>query len=40
VFWGKRGYRPVPGLTATYTWKDVDEAVASPKTMQFWMKPL
>jgi GNAT superfamily N-acetyltransferase len=40
VFWGKRGYRPVPGLTATYTWKDVDEAIASPKTMQYWMKPL
>lgn len=40
AFWTKRGYAPVPGLTATYTWKDVDEATGSPKVMQFWMKAL
>lgn len=39
-FWGKRGYAPVPGLTATYDWKDLDQAEETPHTMQFWMKAL
>mgnify|MGYP001160173997 FL=1 len=40
VFWGKRGYAPVPGLTATYDWKDVDQAEETTHVMQFWMKKL
>lgn len=39
-FWGKRGYAPVPGLTATYDWKDVDQTDETTHTMQFWMKAL
>ena len=39
-FWAKRGYAPVPGLTATYDWKDVDQADETTHTMQFWMRAL
>jgi len=39
-FWENRGYAPVPGLTATYDWKDVDQADDTTHTMQFWMKKL
>lgn len=39
-FWSKRGYAPVPGLTATYDWKDVDHDDETTHTMQFWMKAL
>lgn len=39
-FWNKRGYAPVPGLTATYDWKDVDHDDETTHTMQFWMKAL
>lgn len=40
AFWAKRGYSPVPGLTASYTWKDVDQKAETAKLMQFWMKTL
>lgn len=39
-FWRHRGYERRPELTLAYTWKDIDEAAASPKTMVFWLKPL
>jgi GNAT superfamily N-acetyltransferase len=39
-FWTKRGYAPVPGLTAIYEWKDIDHADETPHVMQFWMKQL
>ena len=40
TFWTKRGYAPVPGLVATYSWKDVDQADETIHDMQFWMKKL
>ena len=40
AFWTKRGYTPVPGLTATYDWKDIDQPDETTHTMQFWMKAL
>ncbi len=40
AFWTKRGYAPVPGLTATYDWKDIDQPDETTHTMQFWMKAL
>lgn len=40
AFWQKRGYRKVEGLTTEFTWRDLDEAVPTPKPMQFWMKEL
>lgn len=39
-FWKKRGYAPVPGLVATYTWKDIDQPTETVHEMQFWMKAL
>lgn len=40
AFWRGRGYSPVEGAVATFTWKDIDEASASPKSLQFWMRKL
>lgn len=39
-FWAKRGYAPVEGLTATYSWKDIDQKDETVHHMQFWMKKL
>lgn len=39
-FWRKRGYEPVPGLVACYSWRDIGEAQESEKPMQFWMRRL
>ena len=39
-FWTKRGYAPVEGLTATYSWKDIDQKDETVHHMQFWMKKL
>ncbi|MFO1037784.1 MAG: GNAT family N-acetyltransferase [Geminicoccaceae bacterium] len=39
-FWRKRGYRPMEGFIGHITWKDLDEAEASPKPMQFWTKEI
>lgn len=40
AFWRKRGYAPVPGVTASFTWTDLGDSVESPKRLQFWMKAL
>ena len=39
-FWNKRGYAPVPGLIATYEWKDIGQDGETVHEMQFWMKAL
>ncbi len=39
-FWRKRGYRPEPGMTTTFTWQDLDETAQSAKPMQFWLRRL
>lgn len=39
-FWRKRGYRPEPGMTTSFTWQDLDEASQSDKPMQFWLRDL
>ena len=39
-FWEKRGYRPVDGLVARFSWKDIDKEVSDEKPMQFWMRSL
>ena len=36
--WSKFGYQKHPELTTTYDWKDVDQALETPKTMVFWLK--
>ena len=39
-FWRKRGYEKYPELNTTFSWKEVDEALESPKPMTFWMKKI
>lgn len=39
-FWRRRGYSPVPGALARFSWKDLGEAEESEKPLQFWMKNL
>ena len=38
AFWHKRGYRKHPELVASYTWKDLDQAVETSKPLEFWLK--
>jgi GNAT superfamily N-acetyltransferase len=40
AFWMKRGYVKRPDLVATFSWKEIDEAEESPKTLTFWVKTL
>ncbi|MFO0633168.1 MAG: GNAT family N-acetyltransferase [Nannocystaceae bacterium] len=35
-FWRRRGYAPLPHHVGSMQWRDVGEAVASDKPMQFW----
>ncbi|MEM7521801.1 MAG: GNAT family N-acetyltransferase [Pseudomonadota bacterium] len=39
-FWRARGYAPMPGVTAAFSWKDVGEPKASAKPLQFWLRDL
>ena len=39
-FWRKRGYEPVAGIVATYSWKDIDQPEETEHPMQFWMRAL
>lgn len=39
-FWRKRGYAPVAGALAQYTWKDVDQPAETEHALQFWMRDL
>jgi len=40
AFWRKRGYAPAEGLVAHFKWKDVGDAAATEKPLQFWLKDL
>lgn len=39
-FWHKRGYRPLQGAIANFSWKDVDQPAATDKPLQFWIRDL
>jgi GNAT superfamily N-acetyltransferase len=39
-FWQGRGYAPLPGVVARFSWKDLTETDESPKPLQFWMRTL
>jgi GNAT superfamily N-acetyltransferase len=39
-FWRARGYEPVKGVIARFTWKDLGDTVETAKPLQFWMKDL
>jgi GNAT superfamily N-acetyltransferase len=40
AFWRGRGYEPLPGVAARFSWKDLGEAVETEKSLQFWMRAL
>jgi GNAT superfamily N-acetyltransferase len=39
-FWRKRGYAPLEGSVARFTWKDLGDAEETEKPLQFWMRSL
>lgn len=39
-FWHARGYRPLPGVIAEFSWKDVGDPAETRKPLQFWMRRL
>lgn len=39
-FWRKRGYEPLPGVIAHFSWKDLGQAEETEKPLQFWMRRL
>lgn len=40
AFWLGRGYRPLPGVTAEFAWKDLGDEAETKKPLQFWMRRL
>lgn len=39
-FWMGRGYDPLPGVVAHFSWKDVGDTGETEKPLQFWMREL
>lgn len=39
-FWRKRGYEPLAGVIAEFSWKDLGQEAQSRKPLQFWIKPI
>lgn len=39
-FWRRRGYAPLPGVVAEFSWTDVDRDVETTKPLQFWCRTL
>lgn len=39
-FWRKRGYAPLPGVVAEFSWRDVGEDAETTKPLQFWIRRL
>ncbi len=39
-FWQKRGYEPLPGAVAHFSWKDVGDTAETRKPLQFWIRRL
>lgn len=37
-FWHKRGYRPLEGVIAHFSWQDIDQPDETTKPLQFWGK--
>lgn len=40
AFWLGRGYAPLPGVVAEFSWRDVNDTVETVKPLQFWMRAL
>lgn len=39
-FWRARGYAPLPGAIAQFSWKDIGEEGETLKPLQFWIRDL
>lgn len=39
-FWRKRGYTPLNGVIAEFSWKDLGQAKETRKPLQFWIRKL
>ncbi|MEL6647385.1 MAG: GNAT family N-acetyltransferase [Pseudomonadota bacterium] len=39
-FWRKRGYTPLEGAVAQFTWKDIDQPDETKHDLQFWIRAL
>lgn len=39
-FWRKRGYEPLEGVVAGFSWKDLGEAEETDKPLQFWLREI
>lgn len=39
-FWRKRGYAPLAGAVARFSWKDLNSSVTTEKSLQFWTRDL
>ncbi len=40
AFWAGRGYAPLPGVMARFSWKDLGDSAETEKPLQFWMRRL
>ncbi|WP_170765289.1 GNAT family N-acetyltransferase [Ruegeria lacuscaerulensis] len=40
AFWRARGYEPLPGAIAQFSWKDFGDEGETPKPLQFWIRDL
>ncbi|MGR3436273.1 MAG: GNAT family N-acetyltransferase [Shimia sp.] len=40
AFWRGRGYEPVPGVAATFHWRDMGDADETPHRLRAWMRAL
>jgi len=40
AFWRGRGYQPLPGVVARFSWKDLGDREETEKPLQFWMRSL
>ena len=40
AFWRGRGYEPLPGVVARFSWKDFGDSEETDKPLQFWMRAL
>ena len=39
-FWRARGYAPLPGAIAEFSWKDLGQSAEMTKPLQFWIRAL
>ncbi|WP_300070263.1 GNAT family N-acetyltransferase [uncultured Ruegeria sp.] len=40
AFWRARGYKPLPGVVAQFSWKDIGDEGETLKPLQFWIRDL